>query len=120
MARTAVCEGYARLMVALGKAAGLEIAYVTGYIRDARRNVDATASDDTIQATLDGYRHAWNAVKIDGSWLFVDATWDDPVTADGAQQLSSTYLFTPPQLFVLDHLPRGTGVAAAGDTDRRR
>ncbi|HEY5949547.1 MAG TPA: transglutaminase-like domain-containing protein, partial [Kofleriaceae bacterium] len=29
--RAGVCEGYSRLMVALGKAAGVEIAFVTGY-----------------------------------------------------------------------------------------
>jgi hypothetical protein len=33
VARTAVCEGYARLLVALGEAAGIETAYITGYIR---------------------------------------------------------------------------------------
>jgi transglutaminase-like putative cysteine protease len=104
-ARTGVCEGYARLYKALGEAAGLEMAYITGFIRDAHRNSGAAATDDAIKAALEGNLHAWNAVKIDGQWLFVDATWDDPVSDDNSQTLTETYLFTPPRLFGLDHHP---------------
>jgi hypothetical protein len=100
--KTAVCEGYARLMVALGQAADVEIAYVTGSIRDAQRRV-AEGDDATVKAALDGYAHAWNAVKLDGHWELVDATWDDPT--GGGPTLRSTYLFTPPELFLLNHLP---------------
>lgn len=103
VARTAVCEGYARLLVALGKAAGVEIAYITGYIRDSERRVDAEGSEDTVKAALQGYLHAWNAAKVDGTWLLVDTTWDDPTGAEASPQ--STYLFTPPALFRYDHLP---------------
>ena len=100
--QTAVCEGYARLMVAIGKAADVEIAYVTGSIRDARRRV-ADGDEATVKAALEGYGHAWNAVKLDGKWELVDATWDDPT--GGPPTLRSTYLFTPPELFLYNHLP---------------
>ena len=30
-------------------------------------------------ALVSGGNHAWNRVYIDGQWLFVDTTWDDPV-----------------------------------------
>jgi transglutaminase-like putative cysteine protease len=99
-AKTGVCEGYARLYSALAKAAGLEVAYVTGYIRDTQRNVREGAGDAEIQATLEGYAHAWNAVKLDGKWYLVDTTWDDP-----DDKPDSTYFLTPPQAFRLDHLP---------------
>lgn len=102
-ARTGVCEGYARLMVGLGKAAGVEVAYITGYIRDTERRVDPDAADDVVKSTLEGYLHAWNAVKVDGTWLLVDTTWDDPT--GGAETLRTTYLMTPPHLFRYDHLP---------------
>jgi transglutaminase-like putative cysteine protease len=98
-----VCAGYAKLMSALGKAAGLEIAYVTGYIRDTQRRTTDKGTDDVIKAALEGYAHAWNAAKVDGKWYLIDATWDDPTGANGS--LESTYLFTPPELFVRDHLP---------------
>jgi hypothetical protein len=100
--KTAVCEGYARLVAALGKPANLEIAYITGYIRDTKRRT-AAGSDESVKASLEGYLHAWNAVKIDNQWLLIDATFDDPVGA--TTPVSTTYLFTPPKLFAYDHLP---------------
>lgn len=36
-------------------------------------------------------KHVWNAVYLDGSWLHLDATWDDPVTTTGAQIISHDY-----------------------------
>jgi transglutaminase-like putative cysteine protease len=102
-AKKGVCAGYAKLMTALGKAAGLEISYVTGYIRDTRRRTTDNGTDAAIKAALEGYGHAWNAAKIDGTWYLIDATWDDPT--GHAPTLESTYLFTPPELFVHDHLP---------------
>ena len=35
--------------------------------------------------------HAWNRVWIDGGWLYVDCTWDDPVTDNGEDRLSYKY-----------------------------
>ncbi len=102
-ARKAVCAGYARLMVALGNAAGLEINYVTGYIRDSRRRL--TISDDpwdtSQRAALEGVSHAWNAVKLDDGWHLIDATWDDPTKGD----YTTTYLFVPSRLMAYDHYP---------------
>lgn len=98
-----VCEGYSRLMIALGKAAGVEIAYVTGFIRDSTRRL--TISDDpwdtSSRDALEGVMHAWNAVKLDGQWYLIDATWDDPTGHD----TTTTYLFTPPKLMAYDHFP---------------
>jgi transglutaminase-like putative cysteine protease len=105
-ARTGVCEGYARLYAALGKAAGLDVAFITGYIRDGARHPSEDATtDEQVKQALEGFLHAWNAVKIDGQWLLVDTTWDDPVSASGADHYSTTYLFTPPRVFAYDHLP---------------
>lgn len=108
-ARTGVCEGYARLYAALGKAAGLEVAFITGYIRDGARHPSEDATtDEQVKQALEGFLHAWNAVKIDGQWLLVDTTWDDPIVlggASGGDHYSTTYLFTPPRVFAYDHLP---------------
>jgi transglutaminase-like putative cysteine protease len=102
-AKTGVCEGYSRLMTALGKAAGLEIAYVTGAIRDSERRL-AISDDpwDTSQReALEGVGHAWNAVKLDDGWHLIDATWNDPTGGDHR----TTYLFVPPRLMAFDHYP---------------
>ena len=53
----AVCDGYAGMFQALATKAGLESRLVLG--------------------RADGQRHAWNVVKIDGTWKLVDATWND-------------------------------------------
>jgi len=100
--KSAVCAGYAKLMSAIGSAAGVEILYVTGWIRDHARRV-SEGTDETVRSALEGYSHAWNAVLIDDEWLLIDTTWDDPTGAK--EPVRSTYLFTPPELFAYDHLP---------------
>ena len=94
--RRAVCAGYARLFVEMAKSVGLEAVYLTG---DARR------SDGT--EAVGG--HAWNAVRLADGWSLVDVTWDaGAVDASGAfvPELSSSYLFTPPEIFGVSHFPR--------------
>jgi transglutaminase/protease-like cytokinesis protein 3 len=101
--RAGVCEGYARLMVALGKAAGVEIAFVTGYIRDSARRLEISDDpwDTKRSEALEGVGHAWNAVKLDGQWYLIDATWDDPTKGEH----DTTYLFVPPRYMAFDHFP---------------
>ena len=43
--------------------------------------------------------HIWNVVYIDGQWLHLDLTWDDPIISSGEEILSDTYfLITSEQL----------------------
>jgi transglutaminase-like putative cysteine protease len=91
--RTGVCEGYARLMVALGKVTGDQIVYVVGDVRE-----------DTGEAAPVG--HAWNTVEIKGSWYVIDATWDDPAMNGSKEDVYSTdYLFIPPTIAIFSHRP---------------
>ena len=55
---TAVCSGYADLMAIFISNLGL-------------KNYKVTSST-----------HVWNAVLINGEWLHLDLTWDDPITKD--------------------------------------
>ena len=89
-----VCEGFARLFLAIAKAAGMEAEYLLG---DAKGD----------GGQVDGNGHAWNAVKVAGAWYLVDVTWDaGPVNDDVFEKHYSTeYLFTPAELFGLDHFP---------------
>lgn len=59
---SAVCEGYASSFYLLAKAAGLNCECITG---------------DSLPKTND-FGHAWNRVEVDGTWYYVDCTWDDP------------------------------------------
>ena len=53
----AVCEGYALAYQQLLKLVGL----------------------DSVKVSSKAMNHAWNLVKVDGTWYHVDVTWDDPV-----------------------------------------
>jgi transglutaminase/protease-like cytokinesis protein 3 len=65
--RKAVCAGYADLLGAMCKLAGIESEVVTGYSRcyNFGHRRPFSWSD-----------HAWNAVKLGGNWYLLDATWE--------------------------------------------
>ncbi|HEY9644734.1 MAG TPA: transglutaminase domain-containing protein, partial [Chroococcidiopsis sp.] len=92
--RTAVCAGYAKLLEALGKAAGAEILYIVG---DSR----SQTSD------LNGQSHAWNAARINGDWYLIDATWDSGYVDQSGftKAYKTSYLFPPPDAMVVSHFP---------------
>lgn len=92
--RLGVCEGYARLLVELGRHSGDKIVYLTGEVREEHGELAPVG-------------HAWNAVQVQGAWYLLDATWDDPTSPDGrrADNYRTDYLFIPPQLAGLDHFP---------------
>lgn len=94
--RKAVCAGYARLMEALGRAAGVEVRYVVGLVRVYEPKT----------RTVEVSEHAWNAARIDGRWLNIDATWDFGTAGDGKVRLaySTEWLFTPDDVFAFTHL----------------
>lgn len=47
--------------------------------------------------------HVWNAVLLDGKWLHLDLTWDDPVSDDGKDYLQHKYfLITSDELLKAD------------------
>lgn len=47
--------------------------------------------------------HVWNAVYLDGKWLHLDLTWDDPVSDDGKDYLQHKYfLITTDELKKVD------------------
>ncbi len=98
---TTVCAGYSWLFDALARSVGLASNFLIGDVRGYR----GTADDDLISA----FKHAWNAVMIDGNWELLDATW-------GARQVDETldsgylarrdyYFATPPNQMIFDHLP---------------
>ena len=71
----ATCNGYTDLMaIFLSK---------MGY--DNYKVATTLINDDTTEG------HVWNALKIDGEWLHLDLTWDDPVSSDGNDYLYHKY-----------------------------
>ena len=43
--------------------------------------------------------HVWNAVYINNEWLHLDATWDDPVSKDGKDNIWHKYFLIPTSKF---------------------
>ena len=53
-------------------------------------------------------KHIWNLVYIDGEWLNIDLTWDDPVTSDGSNLLlHKFFLISTDELLKLDNNSHG-------------
>ena len=48
--------------------------------------------------------HAWNRVWIDGGWLHVDCTWDDPVTKNGEDRLIYEYFLVTEEEISVNHI----------------
>lgn len=71
----AVCEGYAKAMQLLCTRAGLKCLPVAGKAYDG----------GTVQP------HLWNKVRLDGEWVNIDLTWDDPVTDAGEDYIRYDY-----------------------------
>ena len=72
----ATCNGYADLMaIILSK---------LNY-----KNYKIATTSDEISYESNG--HIWNALELDGEWLHLDLTWDDPVSSDGKDYLYHKY-----------------------------
>lgn len=83
----AVCEGYAESLQYLLQRVGIQSVEILGY-------------GTTDLETGKGENHAWNIVRIDGKYYYVDLTWDD----HGEQNfLSYAYFNQNGATFNVDH-----------------
>lgn len=62
-----ICQGYASLFTHLANVVGLSSLTITGLVGSG------AVPGQTESTGL----HAWNLVKINGTWLWADPTWDD-------------------------------------------
>ncbi|MDD4876933.1 MAG: transglutaminase domain-containing protein, partial [Dehalococcoidales bacterium] len=102
ISQSSVCQGYATLFNALAKSAGLEVVTISGWAKGYSYN----AGDSIIGAT----NHAWNAVKIEDGWYLIDSTWGAGYISqqEFVRDFDESYFLTPPDLFILNHLPENT------------
>lgn len=78
---SAVCQGYAEAYQLILSRMGIECGVCTG---DSSRG-----------------RHAWNYVRIDGAYYWVDVTWDDPESETGSdEKLRHTYFLINDELLM--------------------
>ena len=97
----AVCNGYAEAMALLLSCAGVENRYVVGTVNSGSRSATAqtTALDS---ASSKRENHAWNQVKLNGTWYHLDATWDDPVGE--REVVSHAYFNLSDEMMERDHI----------------
>jgi len=98
--RSSVCSGYSDLFSALAEEAGLETVEIRGYGKGYSYRPG--------QRFAGPYNHAWNAVKINGSWHLMDPTWGAGYLGkDGKYHrwFDDHYFMTQPEQFIYDHLP---------------
>ena len=67
--KKSVCAGYSKAMQYLMEKQGMFCTYVTGTV---------SGSEET--------PHAWNLVKCDGDYYYVDVTWGDPIFQEAEEQ----------------------------------
>jgi len=98
--RKAVCHSYAALVEYLCEKSGIETKIIFG-------NLKSDASE--IGALPNKINHAWNVVKIDNHWRFVDATlaagFISLKTNSFKFYFNDSYFFTTPERFFLNHYP---------------
>ena len=94
-----VCEDYSQLFKAMCDAVGVEAVVIHGNARDFYRPHRSAHNNP----------HAWNAVKIDGQWHLLDATWaagyTDPEVKKFSRKLASGFFMPPPAWFAQNHFP---------------
>jgi hypothetical protein len=97
--RSSVCSGYSDLFSSLAGEAGLETVKIRGY----GKGYSYRPGDNFTGP----YNHAWNAVKINGTWYLVDATWGAGYLGNAGyvRLFDDHYFLTQPSQFIFDHLP---------------
>ena len=90
--RTAVCQGYANLFCALARELDLPCEVVTGIVKESGGEVPEMG-------------HAWVVAQADGQWRLFDPTWGVPAPGMSAYVVNEKYFDTPPDRFILNHLP---------------
>jgi transglutaminase-like putative cysteine protease len=95
-----VCDGYAQLFAALAQSMGLEAERIAG---------NSKGYGYVVGSRIEGpANHAWNAVKINGTWQLVDCTWGAgsiDAKKKYVERFSDYYFLTPPDQFIYDHFP---------------
>lgn len=98
--KNTVCHGYAALIEYMYSKLGLESTIVFGNLR---------ADPIQIGEMPDVTNHAWNVVKIDNNWQFVDVTLAAGFVSSKTNlfkfYFNDAYFFSNPERFFLNHYP---------------
>ncbi len=98
----AVCDGFADLLTEMAAYADLEVVKIDGLAK----GFGLVVTPNTAQKP----NHAWNAVKLNGRWQLLDATWDSGGVDSATRRFvrnagHPVYFLADPQSFVSTHFP---------------
>lgn len=102
ISKKGVCQNYAELLQRMCSSVRIECHLITGY---------AKGYGYTKNQVFEETDHAWNIVKTDGKYFFIDATWSSGYveTINGiltfSRKLDIKELFAAPDYFLTTHLP---------------
>lgn len=96
--RSAVCEGYAQTFSKICSLLNIENEVIKGYVRN---------SSNDIGKIKNRANHAWNAVKLNNKWIYIDATWAAGAVMNGNWQrnFNDYYYNIPKEKYFLTHFP---------------
>jgi hypothetical protein len=98
--RSTVCAGYATLIESLGRAAGLEVRQISGFAK----GYGYTVGDSVLYPP----NHTWNAVRLNGKWHLLDATWGAGHLDENGRfnrAFDEHFFLTDPKELITTHLP---------------
>ena len=96
--KKAICEGYSQLLRFTYEVLNIECEVISGFAKN---------SPTEIGIMQESTNHAWNAVKIDGNWKFIDATWSTGNDRGNPNEFNfnDTYFFIKPDHLIWSHFP---------------
>lgn len=109
----AECEGYATLYKCLCDRVGVECLIVPGNTKRSENHI----GNPELKVN-----HAWNAVKINGEWKFVDVTWGagyiDYSTNTFHRIFDDSYFLSDPDRYFYNHFPKDTAYLFTNRTEQ--
>ncbi|WP_275315175.1 transglutaminase domain-containing protein [Tenacibaculum bernardetii] len=96
--RSAVCEGYAQTFSKICSLLNIENEVIKGHVRN---------SSSDIGKINNRTNHAWNAVKLNNKWMYIDATWAAGSVTYGKWQrnFNNYYYNIPKEKYFFTHFP---------------
>ena len=97
---SAVCSGYANLYKAFADKMGLQCETIAGYAKGYAWNGKVPRE----------INHHWNAIKVDDTWYFIDATWGSGEIKgrEFFRKFKNIYFLCPEDVFFYEHYPANT------------
>lgn len=96
--RSGICEDYAQTFANICTLLNIENEVIKGNVR---------ISSNDIGKVNNQANHAWNAVKLNNKWLYLDATWAAGAVKNGRWQrnFNDYYFNIPKEKYFLTHFP---------------